>query len=159
MGYHQDSTGSIIRPVSYLYQPPTMTFPKITWLWLSLLGFFVTLTIFSWLSFGLTAPNLVYSSWPVFWKWQVWMWQTFFNNRIFLTSSFTLIIMLLFIFYYLVIKFLKRTSTMVNRQSWFKIGLSYLLLISPLMLSNNALSYDVFNYIFNAKMVVVYQVN
>ncbi|MEO8581149.1 MAG: hypothetical protein ABI425_01055 [Patescibacteria group bacterium] len=35
----------------------------------------------------------------------------------------------------------------------------FLFITSPLIFSNNALSHDVFNYIFNARMVVKYQLN
>jgi hypothetical protein len=42
--------------------------------------------------------------------------------------------------------------------TWRQFGF-YLLIVSPLLFAFNALSSDVFNYMFNAKMVLVYHVN
>lgn len=111
--------------------------------------FFTTL-IYSFFSYALTDPNLILSSWPPYWQWQQWMWQTFFHNRPLLTGSFIGLILILFGLY---LWGLKTIKTKADGRQLF---LSILLAISPLFLSYNALSHDIFNYLFNAKMVVVF---
>ncbi|MBU0578649.1 hypothetical protein KJ628_01565 [Patescibacteria group bacterium] len=116
-----------------------------------LLLYFLLLTIYAVFSYSLTAPNLVLTSWPPYWRFQTWMWSNFFNNRQLLTCSYLALLISLFITYFKIIKTWPKKQQ-ISR--WLP-----LLIASPLILSNNALSYDVFNYIFNAKMVVVYQAN
>lgn len=120
------------------------------------LGFYSCLmVVYALFSYALTAPNLILSSNEVFWKFQTYMWQTFFNNRQLLSYSYAAIISLLWICYFFIIKTLHSTSQKIG----VSILISLILVIMPLMISNNALSYDVFNYIFNAKMVVIYHAN
>lgn len=127
-----------------------LTQGKIRFNWL-LTGYLFLLTLYSIFSFSLTAPNLILSSWPPYWQFQTWMWTTFFNNRLLLSATYLVLIATISIVYLFLVKnWPKRT-----RRSW-KIAL---LAIIPLLFSNNALSYDVFNYIFNAKMVWVYHAN
>ena len=116
-----------------------------------LLLYFLLLVIYTIFSYSLTAPNLVLNSWPPYWRFQTWMWNNFFNNRQLLTYSYLILLVSLFMTYFRIIKIWPKTRKM----TWWL----PLLITSPLILSNNALSYDVFNYIFNAKMVVVYQAN
>ncbi|MBU2543650.1 hypothetical protein KJ707_03780 [Patescibacteria group bacterium] len=116
-----------------------------------LLLYFLLLTIYAVFSYSLTAPNLVLSSWSPYWRFQTWMWAIFFNNRQLLTFSFVTLMIALFTTY---IKIIKSWPKKNHLPWWLP-----LLIASPLLISNNALSYDVFNYIFNAKMVVVYQAN
>jgi hypothetical protein len=116
-----------------------------------LLRYFLLFSLYAVFSYSLTAPNLILTNWPPYWKFQTWMWANFFNNRQLLSYSFLALITSLIITYLQIIKFwLKEKSV-----SWWL----PLLISIPLLFSNNALSYDVFNYIFNAKMVSVYQVN
>ncbi|MBT3249336.1 MAG: hypothetical protein HN846_04565 [Candidatus Pacebacteria bacterium] len=116
-----------------------------------LLAYFLLLTVYTVFSYSLTAPNLVLTSWSPYWKFQNWMWEAFFNNRQLLTYSYLALIGLIFTNYFLVLKSWPKNKKL----SWWL----PLLITSPLIFSNNALSHDVFNYIFNAKMVVVYQAN
>jgi len=83
------------------------------------------------------------------------MWNYFFNQREVLTQVFLIITGGLFTSYGLFIHSL-------NKQSFISLKkqLALILLITfPLLISNNALSYDVFNYIFNSRMIVKYQTN
>jgi hypothetical protein len=116
-----------------------------------LLIYFLLLAIYTIFSYSLTAPNLILSSWSPYWQFQTWMWANFFNNRQLLTYSYLLLLILLFVVYFKIIKVWSKKQKM----TWWL----PLLIASPLILSNNALSYDVFNYIFNAKMVAVFRVN
>lgn len=113
--------------------------------------YFILLSIYSVWTYSLTDPNLVLTSWPPYWNFQQWMWQTFFHNSQLLAISFTLIISLLIATYLLIIKNIRFSK--LNTKYYI---LYTLLLILPLLISYNALSHDVFNYIFNAKMIVVY---
>jgi hypothetical protein len=129
------------------------TFKKNHLLNIFLIVYFVLLSVYSIFSYSLTSPNLVLSSWPPYWNFQLLMWESFFNNRPILSYSYLILLGLLFIVYFLIIKAIKK-----NKIKKINLG-CYLILILPLILSNNALSYDVFNYIFNAKMVLIYHAN
>lgn len=113
--------------------------------------FFVTNLIYAVWSFALTDPNLVFTSWHPFWAFQQFMWQVPKEN--------------------ITVIFVVLCSVMFGCSIWlsslaeklyfgFKKWLMIFLVVSaPLIFSNNALSHDVFNYIFNARMVVKYQMN
>lgn len=122
-----------------------------------LLLFFYSLLllIYSLFTYSLTSPNLVLSSWQPFWQFQTYMWETFFNNRPVLTSTFVLIVTFIFLVYFLILSKIKAMKK-VNLKVFL---LTITLMAAPLLFSNNALSYDVFNYIFNAKMIVTYNAN
>jgi len=126
---------------------------KKTKLWLGLyLGLLLIYGIFS---YGLTAPNLILIKAEWFTYFQFWMWQTFFNNRELLTRVFTILLTLLFSTYALLCLSIKKNQLLSLKQQ-----LALLALFSaPLLLSYNALSFDVFNYIFNSRMIWLYQVN
>ncbi len=108
------------------------------------------LSIFAIFSYSLTAPNLVLTSWEPYWQFQEWIWATFFNNRLLLSLSFVGLSLLIWLTYGLAV-----TKNKKKQLSW----VIFALVISPLLLANNALSYDIFNYIFNARMVIHYQAN
>ena len=124
--------------------------------WLTI--YFLVLVVYVVFSYALTAPNLILTNWEPYWQFQTWMWQTFFNDRRLLADSY-LVIITMIVTYYLVL--LKKSRHLKSLASFFtfKSLLIYIIFLSPLLLANNALSYDVFNYIFNAKMVVYYEAN
>lgn len=101
-------------------------------------------------SYSLTDPNLVLSSWSPYWNFQQWMWQTFFSNAQLLTHTYMVLVTLSLLSWWGLVQSLPQK---VSRKS---ILVMCLLLCVPLFFSYNALSHDVFNYIFNAKMVLVY---
>jgi hypothetical protein len=121
---------------------------------LALTGYWLVLCVFAWFSYSLTAPNLVLNTSPVYWQFQTWMWDTFFNNRPLLTNTFIALALFLTLGYGLVIK--AAANTTLSFKTLFGV---VCLIIFPLLFSSTALSYDVFNYIFNAKMVAVYHHN
>ncbi len=120
---------------------------KSGWIWL----YATVLLIYSICSYALTAPNLVLTTLPAFWSFQTWMWQTFFDNRMLLTSLFGMLFFVISISYWLSTR--KATHPPKVPLAWWGI------VIVALLLSTNALSYDIYNYIFNAKMVVMYHAN
>jgi hypothetical protein len=117
--------------------------------------YFCLLVLYAIFSFSLTDPNLVLLNWSPYWNFQQWMWQTFFHNPQLLTWTYVSLITALFVGYFglthEVVKTKKYSSKML--------GIGYLFLILPLLFSYNMLSHDVFNYIFNAKMVLIYHAN
>ena len=108
--------------------------------------YLVALLFYSFWSYSLTDPNLVLTSWPVYWHFQQWMWQTFFHNPSLLTAFYAVTILAIFIPYLLMLKFNKFRQLLIP----------LILVCLVLAFSYNALSHDVFNYIFNAKMLVTY---
>jgi hypothetical protein len=114
--------------------------------------------LYSIFSYSLTDPNLVLSQWNPYWQFQQWMWTTFFHNSQLMTCVFIGLVALLFGLYIQIVRVLQRSSIEFE-SSWKKYFLIYGLVILPIFFSYNALSHDVFNYIFNAKMVAVYHVN
>ncbi len=125
------------------------------------LSYFVAAMVYTWWSYSLTAPNLVLSTWPPYWQFQTWMWQVFFNNRPLLTYTFAAIITWWWASFAGLLYQLRATQWTIPTTRGQLLGQAKWLIIltAPLLLANNALSYDVFNYIFNAKMVMVYQAN
>jgi hypothetical protein len=128
----------------------------------SLAIYFLCFLFYSIFSFSLTDPNLVLITWPPYWQFQQWMWQTFFLNAPLLSITYVVLISCLVTSYLFILwQFFHLPENFWKNVNQHKLSalLCYLLLISPLLLSYNALSHDVFNYIFNAKMVLVYHVN
>lgn len=136
--------------------------------------------VYSVFSFSLTDPNLVISQADGYVAFQAWMWANFFNNPRLLTGTYIFLLSVAFGVYFLLYRRLKShdTSLVTGRveacalyrttnfsvkylfsSTYKKALLFFLLLILPLTFSYNALSHDVFNYMFNAKMVVEFGAN
>ncbi len=120
--------------------------------WFILLIWWLSWLVFALFSYSLTAPNLILTNWPPYWQFQTWMWQTFFNNRVLLTYTYIGILLTLFVVYTLMLVALSKQKIILK---WWHVALT----LGILLFANNALSYDVFNYIFNAKMVLIYHAN
>lgn len=108
--------------------------------------------LFTVFSYGLTAPNLLLLPFDSFVAFQLTMWQLLFEQRDLLTFIFLTLQVVFFCWYLFCIWSSKFFS-------FFKLLSLLVVLVLLLALSSVALSYDVFNYIFNAKMVVEYQVD
>ncbi len=128
---------------------------KINQLKFAFLCYFVVLIFYTVFSFSLTDPNLVLLSWGPYWNFQQFMWHTFFENHVLLSWTYAALITALFGAYAWIIKASSNSTLLMN----WKLAGCYFLLLLPLFFSYNALSYDVFNYIFNAKMVLIYHAN
>ncbi len=105
-------------------------------------------------SFSQTDPNLVLSSNSLFWRFQQDMWQLGYHARPVAAGIFILLSTLLFGVYFLLIHQIQ-SGGWTRRQL---IGLFIASLIA-LLPAYPALSHDIFNYMFNAKMVVAYHAN
>jgi len=106
--------------------------------------------LFTFFSYSLTAPNLILSNWQPYWQFQLHMWETYFNNRNALTWLFSASSLVIFSWYLLV-------PLVFRFRSLVSVGIIATVVAVPLFFSSTALSYDVFNYMFNAKMVAVYE--
>ena len=132
---------------------------KLRWL---LGGVFIVSLLYSFLSYSLTDPNLILISWEPYWDFQQWMWQNFFHNRQLLAAVYSGLVGAFFLLYLWGLKITGKTKNLPEQEAASseltakKLFTWVLVAISPLLFSYNALSHDVFNYIFNAKMVAVY---
>lgn len=124
---------------------------------LSVFVLFISVVAYALFSYSLTAPNLVLSSWKPYWQFQTYMWKTFFNNRELLAHTFLIISSLFVSGYAMLLIALARAKNYTISKNSFMVILA--LLTVPLLAASTALSYDVFNYMFNSKMVLVYNVN
>ncbi len=111
--------------------------------------------IYSVVSFGLTTPNLILLNTAWFESFQFFMWQQLYNNRSLLSLVFGSIFLALIICFLRIVSLCKKRQTISTKQQILLI----LALSAPLLFSYNALSADVFNYIFNSRMVLLYQAN
>lgn len=90
-------------------------------------------------------------------RWSIWqVLEKFFQhvgyfNRPLSTAFYLIIIFLLFIFYGIIL-LLAHRKQIAKKEVWFLIGVTSAILV----LSYNAFSYDLFNYIFDAKIVTYY---
>jgi len=121
-------------------------------------AYFACGLLYALLSYGLVDPNLVLINHPIYWQFQTWMWQTFYHNSLLLTQMYLLVTTAWFVIFIFLVVMLRRQG---QASAFFqpKILGCYLIMIFPLFFAYNALSHDVFNYIFNAKMVIVYGVD
>lgn len=104
-------------------------------------------------SYALTDPNLVLTSFAPYWNLQQWLWQNIWQKPDVLSMSYLLIILSWFFSYALLVR-----SVLTDKHPMPKSYIQVLVLaICTSFLAYNALSHDVFNYIFNAKMVVEYR--
>ncbi len=121
--------------------------------------FFLTSCLYALFSFILTEPNLVMSSHPLYWNFQTYMWEHFYANSQFVTAFYIFIIIALFCSYLLIVyslaqKKIEFTLSLKSKYLWL-----FLLVLVPILISYNALSHDVFNYMFYAKMLLVHHAN
>lgn len=122
---------------------------------LLLKSYFFLFTTFAIFSFVLTDPNLILFKFQWFVNFQTYLWQHILPLQNFRTIFFFVLIVLIFANYLLILKNWNNLQLNSRKSFWL-----FLIIISlPLVFSYNALSHDVFNYIFNAKMVVVYKAN
>lgn len=107
----------------------------------------------TWASYALTDPNLILINSQGFMQWQEWMWQTFFvpTHRAAWLYGATITVLWM-LFGILAWQRARWTPFFRGFEGW----VIALLVLVVLTLSYNWLSHDVFNYMFNAKMLTVY---
>jgi len=103
----------------------------------------------------LTDPNLTLLNLNFFVSLQTYLWQHVLPLQNFRTIFYGVLIILIFINYLLILKNWHDLKLDVRQNFW-----KFLIIVSlPLIFSYNALSHDLFNYIFNAKMIIEYGAN
>lgn len=106
-------------------------------------------------SYVFTDPNLTLINQPMIINWQNFLWQKILPNHLLRIIIYLILTTALIINYFYLIKFWPKKTIFSNK----KIVLLLILIVLLLLLSYNALSHDVFNYMFNARMLVKYSVN
>lgn len=98
-------------------------------------------------SYSQLDPNLVLSSFSPYWRFQEMMWNVGYHQRDLSTIYFTAIIFFFFIGAWMAYTYLQ------EHEKWSL----FFTVIILMFVAHNALSHDIFNYMFNARMVVKYQ--
>jgi hypothetical protein len=120
-----------------------------------LISYFLLFVIFGIFSFVLTDPNLFLLKSDLFISFQTYLWKNILPMQNFRTIFYGSLIIVIFINYLLILKNWSKLNLNSKKNFW-----RFIIIISlPLIFSYNALSYDLFNYIFNAKMVVEFGAN
>lgn len=125
----------------------------------ALFGYWMLLWLYAVWSYALIDPNLTLIAHPTFLSFLEWTKVNFLSDRQVLSTVYVIVIVLLSLLY-VSIAWLVRFTTVkftVGRVGLLIMG--FMLLVLPLLISYNALSHDVFNYIFNARMVLEYGAN
>lgn len=118
-------------------------------------SYFFLFVVFAIFSFVLTDPNLTLLNLNFFVSLQTYLWQHVLPLQNFRTIFYGVLITLIFINYLLILKNWYGLKLDVRQNFW-----KFLIIVSlPLIFSYNALSHDLFNYIFNAKMIIEYGAN
>lgn len=118
-------------------------------------SYFILYLVFAIFSFVLTDPNLILLKADWFLNFQTFLWRNILPLQNLRTVFFFFLLILIFLNYLLILKNWSKLN-LDSRQNFWR----FLILISlPLVISYNALSHDLFNYIFNAKMVVEFGAN
>lgn len=121
--------------------------------YLLLVSYFLLLSLFAIFSYVLTNTNLFMLRAEWFVTAQTWLWQHILPLQIERSAIYLALLLALFGNYLLIIK--NWTKLPIKNSKSFYLYL--IMLAAPLILAYNSLSYDVFNYMFNAKMVIEYQ--
>lgn len=100
-------------------------------------------------SFALTDPNIIYSNNGIFLEFQQFMWGIGYGNRPLSSLIYLALIILIFSIYFYTIRQIK-----IKKLSTSSATKILLVSIVILIFSNPALSHDIYNYIFNARMLV-----
>ena len=124
---------------------------KTKWLNLFFLGF---LSLYAVFSYTLVDPNLVLSSMPGLWHIQNLLWQIGYQQRQLTSLIYLGITVGLFLTYGNILLLVKAKRITNKMLVWLLVGS-----VVILFMSYPALSHDIFNYLFNAKMVLQYHTN
>ena len=105
--------------------------------------------ILSFYSYAFVDRNLILSAHPLFWSFQEWIWRIGFEQRQLATVAIGILLGSTFLSYWVALKKLNQ-----RLKRWYFAGAVFALTFAyPLF------SHDMFNYIFNARMVIQYQEN
>jgi hypothetical protein len=122
---------------------------------LLLLSYWLLFVAYSLFSYVLTDPNLFILKYDWFVTWQTSLWQEILPLRLERTLLLGGLWLLLFSNYLAILWHWPQLLVQKSKNLYLYAAL----LALPLLLAYNALSYDVFNYMFNAKMVIEFGVD
>lgn len=105
-------------------------------------------------SYILTDRSLIYSQFGPFLAFQNFMWR-FADDHLLITRAYLLLVIGMYALYFISLRFIN-SGNRLNLKFWAPVLVFALLVFA---LSNNALSYDIYNYIFDAKLVVKYHLD
>ncbi|HZZ99019.1 MAG TPA: hypothetical protein VFG51_03735 [Candidatus Saccharimonadia bacterium] len=108
--------------------------------------------LFTIYSYSQTDPNLVITQNPLYWNFQLQMWQLGYHMRDLSAQLYAGLIVVAFGVYAVAVRMIRRAG---KRTGAAVLGIA----LFVLLFSYPALSHDLFNYMFNARMVVKYQMN
>lgn len=118
-------------------------------------SYFFLFAIFALFSFVIADPNLILLKYDWFMSFQTYLWKNILPLQNFRSIFFFTLIVLIFANYLLILRNFEKLKLNSRKNFW-----QFLVIISlPLIISYNGLSHDLFNYIFNAKMVIEYNAN
>lgn len=127
---------------------------KNKWVFLLFACYILLATCYTVYSYSQIDLNLTLSSNKIYQSFQKSMIQLGYFNRPLSTLIYSLIVFILYTLYFIGYRFLKKRKLSI-RAMWWLVALT----VGILLFSYPALSHDIFNYIFNAKMVLVYHKN
>lgn len=127
---------------------------QVKWLLCGVL-WFGTLSFYSWWTYSLVDTNLTLLSKPFFVNWQARRWDEL-SNPLFLAQQYAGLVLGLWVGFFCLISQLRSQVLKESRQKLFFLLAGSVVI---LLISHNALSRDIYNYLFNAKMVVQYHAN
>lgn len=104
-------------------------------------------------SYVFADTNLVLNSNPWYWNAQQWLWHNILPNNNLLVAIFASLIILFFGLYLAILYLAKKNNKLFSKR---ELILFMTLIFVPFLFAHNALSHDIFNYIFNAKVVLEY---
>lgn len=118
--------------------------------------FFYMVLLFSLVvySYGFVDPNLRLSTSVLYQKFHQPLFELIFHKRLFSTIAFIVILFSFFFFYYFFLRLVANKKFTTENIKWL-IGVT----VGILALSYPAFSYDIFNYIFTAKVTFFYHEN
>lgn len=129
-----------------------------TLVWLSRFGLSVWISAFvfyAWWSYALVDTNLTLFSNPMFTRWQASRWDDLVQPDL-IAWQYAGVVLALWSGF---LMFLARLSLMGKSIKFQTVAMALGVSVFLLMLAQNPLSRDIYNYLFNAKMVVAYQAN
>lgn len=126
---------------------------------INLVVYWVLLWIYAIWSYSLVDPNLTLWSNETFINFTSSLQQVLLSNRTWLTLIFGILVVAMWVLYLSILRLTTQLSINYSKKLSIKLFFLGIIFILPLLLTYNALSHDIFNYIFNARMVIEYQAN
>lgn len=126
---------------------------KLSWLLALYVGLLALLAVFS---YGFADPNFILVAQPLYWQFQQRVWSLVVQQPVIATIGYGVWLVASWCLYLFIDRVLQHVPISRVRSTTRMLLITLTLVTLILLVSYNYLSHDVFNYLFNAKMVVVY---